>query len=180
MESSQARGCSCQPTPQPQKCDSSRVCDLPHSSQQRWILNPLIEARDQICILTHTSWARSCWATMGTSKILQEIHITCVCACVCVRARVLFRAALEAYGSSQDRGWIGAAAAGLQHSHSNARSKLHLWPILQLTAAPDPQLTERGQGSNPHPQGLVGFLTLWATTETPVHFIFITRVQKWK
>ena len=26
--------------------DLSRICDLRHSSQQRWILNPLIEARD--------------------------------------------------------------------------------------------------------------------------------------
>ena len=34
----------------------------------------------------------------------------------------LFRAAPGAYGSSQARGWIGAAAAGLGHSHSNAGS----------------------------------------------------------
>ena len=27
--------------------DLSCVCDLHHSSQQRWILNPLIEARDR-------------------------------------------------------------------------------------------------------------------------------------
>ena len=31
--------------------DPSRVCDLHHSSQQYWILNPLSEARDQICVL---------------------------------------------------------------------------------------------------------------------------------
>ena len=30
-----------------------------------------------------------------------------------------------AYGNSQARGWIGAAAASLRYSHSNARSKLH-------------------------------------------------------
>ena len=45
----------------------------------------------------------------------------------------LFRAAPMAYGSSQARGRIGAAAAGLHHSHSNTRSKPHLQPTPQLT-----------------------------------------------
>ena len=30
--------------------------------------------------------------------------------------------------SSQARGWIGAAAAALHHSHSNDRCQPHLWP----------------------------------------------------
>ena len=34
--------------------DPSRICDLCHSLQQHWILNPLSEARDQILILTDT------------------------------------------------------------------------------------------------------------------------------
>ena len=60
-----------------------------------------------------------------------------------------------AYDNSQARGWIGAAAAGLCHSH-NTRSKPHLQP------------TEWGQGSNPHSRGdSVGFLTRWATVGTP-------------
>ena len=41
---------------------------------------------------------------------------------------LLFRAAWAACGSCQARGLIGAAAAGLHHSHSNTRSKSHLWP----------------------------------------------------
>ena len=48
------------------------------------------------------------------------------------------RAAPVAYGGSQTRGLIGAVAAGLCHSHSNTRSKLRLWPTLQLTATLDP------------------------------------------
>ena len=36
----------------------------------------------------------------------------------------LFRAALAAYGNSQARGRIGAAAAGLHHRHSNTGSQL--------------------------------------------------------
>ena len=50
----------------------------------------------------------------------------------------LFRAAPEAYGGSQARGQIRAAAADLHHSHSNARSKPCLGPTPQLTAMPGP------------------------------------------
>ena len=48
------------------------------------------------------------------------------------------RAALVAYGGSQARGLIRAVAAGLRHSHSNARSEPRLRPTLQLMATPDP------------------------------------------
>ena len=37
-------------TPEP-----SHVCDLHYSSQQRWIVDPLMEARDGTCILMATS-----------------------------------------------------------------------------------------------------------------------------
>ena len=43
----------------------------------------------------------------------------------------LFRATPVAYGSYQARGRIGAAAASLQHSHSNAGSELCLQPTPQ-------------------------------------------------
>ena len=49
-----------------------------------------------------------------------------------------FRAAPAAYGGSQARGQIGATAAGLSQSHSNARSEPHLRPTPQLMAMPDP------------------------------------------
>ena len=48
------------------------------------------------------------------------------------------RATAVAYGGSQARGLIGAAAAGLHHSHSNAGSELHLRSTPQLMATPDP------------------------------------------
>ena len=38
--------------------DPSHICDLHHSSQQRWILNPLIETRDQTHVLMGASWVR--------------------------------------------------------------------------------------------------------------------------
>ena len=65
----------------------------------------------------------------------------------------LFRAAPMAYGGSQARDPIGAIAAGLYHSRSNTRSEPRLRPIPQLTATPDTQPTERGQGWNSCPHG---------------------------
>ena len=50
----------------------------------------------------------------------------------------LFRATPAAYGGSQAKGPIGAAASGLHHSHSNTGFELHLRPTPQLTAMPDP------------------------------------------
>ena len=53
-------------TPATATADPSHICDLPHSSRQRRILNPLSEARDQTCVLMATSQVRYCGATMGT------------------------------------------------------------------------------------------------------------------
>ena len=50
----------------------------------------------------------------------------------------LFRAKPVAYGGSQARGLIGATAAGLHHSHSNARFESCLRPTPQLLAMKDP------------------------------------------
>ena len=52
---------------------------------------------------------------------------------------LLFRAAPKAYGNSQPRGQIKAAAAGLRHSHSNEGPEPCLQPALQqLMATADP------------------------------------------
>jgi len=48
------------------------------------------------------------------------------------------RAAPAAYGGFQARGLIGAVAASLRQSHSNAGSEPRLQPTPQLTATPDP------------------------------------------
>ena len=50
----------------------------------------------------------------------------------------LFRAASVTHGSSQARGQIGAVAAVLHDSHSNARSESCLQPTPQLMAILDP------------------------------------------
>ena len=51
---------------------------------------------------------------------------------------VFSRAVPAAYGGSQARGLIRAVAAGLHHSHGNARSELYLGPTPQLMAMLDP------------------------------------------
>ena len=50
----------------------------------------------------------------------------------------LFRATPVAYGSFQARDRIRAAADGLHHGHSNARSEPRLRPMPQLAVALDP------------------------------------------
>ena len=49
---------------------------------------------------------------------------------------LLSRAVPAACGGSQARSLIGAAAAGLHHSHSNTGSELRLRPAPRLTAVP--------------------------------------------
>ena len=63
------------------------------------------------------------------------------------------RAAPAAHGGSQARDLIRAVAAGLCQSHNNVGSEPFLQPTPQLTATPDPQTTEQGQGYNPQPHG---------------------------
>ena len=49
--------------------DLSRICDLHHSSQQRWILNPLSEARDRTSNLMVPSWIWFHCTTTGTPQL---------------------------------------------------------------------------------------------------------------
>ena len=63
----------------------------------------------------------------------------------------LFGASSTAYGSSQSRGRIGGAPAGLCHSHTNARSEPHLQPVHSLWKHQILKPAEQGQGLNPYP-----------------------------
>lgn len=64
----------------------------------------------------------------------------------------LFRAAPAAYGGSQARSQIRAAAASPHHSHSNARSEPCLQPVLQLQQTLDPLTHCAWQGIKPTTQ----------------------------
>ena len=50
--------------------DVSPVCDLHLSLWQRWILNPLNEARHQTCTLTGTSWVLKLLSRSGHSCLV--------------------------------------------------------------------------------------------------------------
>ena len=62
----------------------------------------------------------------------------------------LFRAVAMAYGGSQARGLIGAAATGLHHSHSNAGSKPHLQHSSQEHQILNPLSEARESNLCPH------------------------------
>ena len=84
--------------------------NLYHNSWQRWILNPLIKARDKTHNLMVTHWIHFCCATKGTPKtrFLSTNLVTFFF--------FLFRTPTVAYGSSQATGPIRATAANLHHS----------------------------------------------------------------
>ena len=84
----------------------------------------------------------------------------------------LFRPAPVTYGSSQARGWIRAAAADVHHSHSNARSELHLWATLQLAAIGILNPLSKAGVEPASSWILVRFLTRWATVGIPMSYFF--------
>ena len=55
--------------------DLSHVCDLHHSSQWRQIPYPLMEARDQTCILMDTSRVCYRWAIAGTPTVSTFVYL---------------------------------------------------------------------------------------------------------
>ena len=85
-------------------------------------------------------------AVLSIQFILDYMGLKCTGPLTCGFFSFLFfrsfcmfsRATPAAYGGSQARGRIGAVAASLRQSHSNAGSQLRLRPIPQLTAMLDP------------------------------------------
>ena len=93
------------------------------------------------CLLYKQTSRKAERCVWDMESLLPGTWETAFCLFVCL----LFRATLAAYGASQDREQIRAAATHLCHSHSSARSELHLWPIPQLTATPDGSSAYRGR-----------------------------------
>ena len=83
---------------------------------------------------------------------------------------LLFMAISMAYGGSQARERIGAAAAGLHHSRSNAGSDTLLWPTPQLTETQilNPLSEARDQTQNLMVTSRICFYC--TTTGTPISF----------
>ena len=83
----------------------------------------------------------------------------------------LFRAASVAYGGSQAAGPIRAVAASLHHSHLGSEPHLATYTTAHgnaksLTHWARPRIEPVSSWM------LVGFVNLWATTETPDYFSF--------
>ena len=85
-----------------------------------------------------------------------------------------FRTAPATHIHFQARGWVGTAAAGLYHSHSNTRSEPHPWPILCCSLWWHWILTHWVRpGMEPASSPiLIRFLTHWATTGAPASVLF--------
>ena len=94
-------------------------------------LNPLwLNALLQKILQKHNNWLNT---VLKPSQDPERTYTSKGLSCCCC-----FSAVPAVYGSSQARGQAGAAAAGLQHSHSNVGSQPHLQPTPQLTATLDP------------------------------------------
>ena len=127
-------------------------------------LSPHLWCSHYTCVSAHDGVLRSPFIfcilfSLCSSDCIISVHLpSCLpvffaCLFVCFVFLPFSWAALVVYGGSQARGRTGAVATGLCQSHSNARSKPHPRPTPQLTATPDRQPTEKGQGSNPQPHG---------------------------
>ena len=80
---SQARGLIGAPAPAYTRTTAvlgvSHICELYHSSQQRWILNPLSEARDRTCNLIVPSQICFCCAmTVTPIVIILQVYFSSV------------------------------------------------------------------------------------------------------
>ena len=62
--------------------DSSRVCDLYHSSVQSWILNPLSEPRDGTSILMDTTWVHNLQSHKGNSQAIPFLFLSVLDFCI--------------------------------------------------------------------------------------------------
>ena len=81
---------------------------------------PLVSNKHYLSFTTEMKWARECYSFPKTFYLFIYL-LTYLFIYLC-------RAAPAAYESSQARGWSRAAAASLQHSHSNLGSEWHLQP----------------------------------------------------
>ena len=145
------------------------ICPLNYCKFKHFCLLPLYLSITELCVmsLSHAlgNFTLLLSLTIGGSRVISKVirimFMTGFCKPVFffffffffLVFLLFFWTASAAYGGSQARGLIGAVAASLHHSHSNARFKPHLQPTPELVATPDPQTTERSQGSNPKPHG---------------------------
>ena len=93
--------------------DPSHICHLHYRSWHSWLLNTQSEAREP-----RLSWILVRFISLSHNR---KSHTTLLFSCFILFYFCLYKAASMEYGSSLVRSKIGAAAAGLCHSHSNCQ-----------------------------------------------------------
>ena len=94
--------------------------------------------KNQPLLAFHVQTTFECYLYIRTHLCMYILYIFHKCVYYIIIILIFFfRATLMAYGGSQARGRIKAAASSLHHSHSNARSEPRLQPTLQLMAMLD-------------------------------------------
>ena len=114
--------------------ERTKLSNIPHSppSNIKEVNDDFISA---VLIIPNQNLQRALAECLMTELML---HLKVTSSFIIIIIILLFSAAPVAYGSFQARGRIGAAAAGLRHIHSSARSEPHLQTIPQFMAMPDP------------------------------------------
>ena len=99
--------------------DPSLICELHHSSWQRWILNPVSEARDQTHILTDTRWVVTTKPQWELQKILNIDFVLCKLHCKKKKKKLLeydIGLVLFYYSNNQSFPYKGLGACVLSKS----------------------------------------------------------------
>ena len=117
--------------------DPRLICDLHHSSQQCWILNPLSEARDQTSILMDTGWVHNPLSHKGNSA-------SC-------NLKVPWR--LECPSPLQRQATEFREVPRLARVHSQSGEQLGLAPRTQVSSSPSPWCPWRVGGNGLGVQG---------------------------
>ena len=94
----------------------------------RWMDKDVVYIYNRILLCHQKKWGFAIWQNMVGKYCSFFFFFFCR----------LLRATRLAYGGSKASSLIGAVAASLCPSYSNARPELHLQPTSQLTATLDP------------------------------------------
>ena len=104
---------------------SEKPCDKIHHSGNKSL--PAIPRIPSLCLVMRNARCPPCPLPLSYHSEFYSYHFLIFLYClITISLFFVLRAEPVAYGDSQARSPIGAVAAGLRHSHRNARSEPHL------------------------------------------------------